>query len=636
MKKLVFCGALALASLASAAVKFPYPQAHGYDHTSTIATNWDCAGNTASSMLKKQFITYLQKYYEESGDLARIKFDNANETVSEGIGYAMILCVYFSDNTTSYQRHFDKLWNYYKKNMNGNGIMNWKISGFGGAIGTGGATDAEEDVAFALAMAYYQFGDSKYKNDAATLIANMRKSEFSSNGMHKLGDQWDNYKNPSYVSPAAYEIFKEFDAGQSSFWDSAIKVNYELLLKNRNSSTGIPSGWADNSSYQPIVGNNGYNFAGYDYDAVRAPWRWAWSYAWYGHSQAKDLSSKLASWVSKTVTGKLYINMNTDGTANMNGAPCTTNGCKANGSSIGSLSSVLMVDSSYQQRLNENYGALMSQQDGYFHSNLRLLTGLLMSGNMQNFAKATPVTPTEFVVPDSCNAVKELHKNSGEFGWLSTTTVLTNESMTGVHMGALIQNSRDVHRALEGVEAGKTYKLSFVATQTEGTNIYLTYDVYSDSLKTKSYCSEKTKLAALQDIKYECEFTATDNGYVELEISLNNWDEPEVEISALSLSANGVELINEEHQPNALFVVDYKKPAESLQVDMIGDVAFISISGNQEASVVVTDMQGKVVTSGVRVAPGMNQIPLNLRNGKYMLMVKQGKKHWVRGIRVAQ
>ena len=70
--------------------------------------------------------------------------------------------------------------------------------------------------------------------------------------------------------------------------------------------------------------------------------------------------------------------------------------------------------------------------------------------------------------------------------------------------------------------------------------------------------------------------------------------------------------------------------------DMIGDVAFISVSGNQEASVVVTDMQGKVLTSGVRVAPGMNQIPLNLSNGKYMLMVKQGKNHWVRGIRVAQ
>ena len=201
-------------------------------------------------------------------------------------------------------------------------------------------------------------------------------------------------------------------------------------------------------------------------------------------------------------------------------------------------------------------------------------------------------------------------------------------------MGGLIQNSRDVYRMLDGVEAGKTYKLSFIATQTEGTNIYLTFDVYSDSLLTKSYCSEKSRLTALQDVKYECEFTADKNGSVQLGISLNNWDEPEVEISALSLSAGGKELVNDEVQKN--HVINFKKQIGGLRVEMNGNVAFVSVPGSKDAQVVVMDLQGKVVASGIYLAPGGNQIPLNLRSGKYMLMVKQGSNHLVRSIRLTE
>ena len=166
MKRLILAGLLAASTVSMAAVKFPYPQAHGYDHTSNIVDIWNCSGQTASSMLLDQFEKYLKSYYEENGNQARIKFDEDQYTVSEGIGYGMILCVYFSSNTKSYQSQFDKLWAYYQAHSR-NGIMDWKIQGFGGTVGDGGATDAEEDVAFALAMAYYQFGDNKYKTAAS-------------------------------------------------------------------------------------------------------------------------------------------------------------------------------------------------------------------------------------------------------------------------------------------------------------------------------------------------------------------------------------------------------------------------------------------------------------------------------------
>lgn len=636
MKKLFIAGALSCVMVASAAVKFPYPQTNKYDYigSSNLADVWNCRGQTASSMLLDAFETYLKGYYEESGNQARIKFDESRYTVSEGIGYAMILCVYFSSNTKSYQTQFDKLWAYYQAHTNENGVMNWKIDGFGGAVGQNGATDAEEDVAFALAMAYYQFGDDKYKSAASSLIGKMRTTEFSSNGMHKLGDAWDPYKNPSYVSPAAYEIYKLFDSN-SSFWDSAIKTNYEMLLKNQNSSTGIPSGWADNNSFAPIVGNNGYNFAGYDYDAVRAPWRWAWSYAWYGHSQAKTLSDKLAAWVNTKPFGQLYINMKTDGTASLTQEPCKSNGCKANGSSIGSLSSVLIMDEKYHAKLNENFGALLSQQPGYFHSNLRLLTGLLMTGNFPNMSKATPVTVPEFVVPDSCNAVEEVFQNSGAFGWNSTSVVLSNESNTGVQMNGMIQGEkREAYRAVDGVQAGQKYTLTFDAAMNGSPALYLTYGVYADDHQQDQLCGAMKKLDVSAPMTLSCEFTATSTP-VYLTLILNNWDEPGVVISNLSLKdGSGAAIAIPEPVGFSAAKVDARP---SLNVSVAGRIASVELSSQMAAQVSVMDMQGRVVVSSVKAEAGKAEVSLaGLRQGKYLVNVRQGASHWTRAIVVAE
>ncbi len=626
MKRLFLTSIAALSLAANATVKFPYPQEHGYEHASTIAEFTNCAGQTASTLLKSQFVTYMKDYYEEQGNVARIKFDDKQYTVSEGIGYAMIMCVYFSDNTKSYQSEFDKLWAYYQDHSR-NGIMDWKISGFGGATGTGGATDAEEDVAFALAMAYYQFGDSKYQTAAKTLIANMRQQEFASDGRHKVGNQWDPYLNPSYVSPAAYEVYKDFD--DASFWSTAITKNYEIVTKNANSSTGIPSGWADKSGYGAIVGNNGKDFAGFDYDAARAPWRWAWSYAWYGHTQAKSLTEKLATWVNGRPFGQLYMNMKQDGTLDKSSRPCQDSDCKANGSSIGPLSSVLIVNSSYQEKLNANYQALMTQEAGYFHSSLRLLSGLLMSGNMHNLKTATPAQPKQVVIPESCNEEKVLHQNSGAFGWISTTAVLTEESMTGVHMGETIQGTRSVYRIMDGVQAGQNYVLTFKAAQPTGDMKYLTSEVYSDSLQTTRYCNEKKKVSVSGEL-FTCEFAATSNGPIKLKLTLNKFDDPLV-VSDLSLKAsNGEELVNEKNG----FVVT-RSLKNNLKVEVLSGSMTVVVPGSKDARISVTDMQGRVVLNGVNAKPGANLIPLNLRAGRYLVNVRQGASRWVRAIQLA-
>ena len=106
----VWAASLALAfSLSQATVNFPFPQMSDYGGNATLLSD----KAAASEQLKKQFLYWKQAMYNESGDIAGIRSDPGSDAYfSEGVGYGMLLMVYFSDNTTSYQAEFDKIWNY--------------------------------------------------------------------------------------------------------------------------------------------------------------------------------------------------------------------------------------------------------------------------------------------------------------------------------------------------------------------------------------------------------------------------------------------------------------------------------------------------------------------------------------------
>ena len=385
---------LMLFSVAQSAVNYPYPQAKAYGNGTINTTTASASANLLEKF--KTFISTSGQYREgtcnspsngvSNAPCARIEFQDAGITVSEGIGYAMLMAVYFSSGTTSYQTQFDKLWTYYKTFRNSSGVMSWKVNGFTGVAqgsnaeettkNTNSASDAEFDAALALIMAYYQFGDQKYRDDAENLIIKIRAKEFngSPSYLHKPGDAWDDYKNPSYVSPAAFHIFKDID--DCEFWTNALSKNYALLKANANSSTGLPSDWA-NASGTPIAGLSSTDFS---YDAARAPWRWAHANAWFGHADAKTLLTKLATWVNNQSPG------NVGGKISLSG----TMGGDKNSTFIGSLMTALTVSSSYQTNLNSYWTTLIGRNEGaYFERSLQLLTGLLVTGNMPNLAPTT-------------------------------------------------------------------------------------------------------------------------------------------------------------------------------------------------------------------------------------------------------
>jgi endo-1,4-beta-D-glucanase Y len=185
---------IALATSGWSAAKYPFPRSldYRYGTRTTVSASYASAAGTE---IQTAFEYWKSNLVDSSGSYMRVKFDDTTMTVSEGIGYGMLIMVYMDNSTNNTQGEFDKLWAYYQHWSNGNGLMNWKVQGFNSVNQQNGATDADLDVALALTMAYKQWGTASYLSSAKTLIASIYKNEVTG-GRLKPGDAWDSYENP--------------------------------------------------------------------------------------------------------------------------------------------------------------------------------------------------------------------------------------------------------------------------------------------------------------------------------------------------------------------------------------------------------------------------------------------------------
>jgi endo-1,4-beta-D-glucanase Y len=356
---------LLCSNIAFSAAKFPFPAKGGYKYGI-----WANSENF-SNEVQKNYSEWLSKYYEESGNLARIKFDNPSETVSEGIGYGMLIMVYMDNSLNNTKEKFNKLWNYYKKFPNENQLMHWKINGFTNVSKQNAATDAELDVAVGLLMAFYQWGDQSYLTDAKDLIGKIWKYEVNERKYLKPGDVWDGDKNPSYFSTAAFELFKSVD---NNDWSTLTTNSYNLIKKVQHSTSGLVPDWCSEA------GNpTGQSFG---YDAVRTPWRMAWAYAWYNHGDAKVINDKIASWIisktgSKPADIKAGYSLDGNATVGYGNALYTS-----------ALTCAGMCSATNQTWVNTGTKeSVAAAADSYFNKTLKVLMLLLLSGNMPDYSK---------------------------------------------------------------------------------------------------------------------------------------------------------------------------------------------------------------------------------------------------------
>lgn len=256
---------------------FPFPQNKTYSHC-TYPTTFDPSGVCHAYSVWYSGITTTtgaavgRRVFDETSD--------SGNTTSEGMGYGMLIAVYMSDKPA-----FDALWqyaNHYAQTANGatsNNLMAWHIPAAGGSpLDPHSATDADQDMAWALLMASKQWGGSPswgggtYLSAATAMMGAILSEEVTGN-LPTDGDYGAPVTHPDYAAPDYNAEFATASGGAG--WNSVSAAEYSFFASNQSSAGLIPDATS---------GNTGDNIFGFD--ACRAPWRVGVDYCWHGTASA--------------------------------------------------------------------------------------------------------------------------------------------------------------------------------------------------------------------------------------------------------------------------------------------------------------------------------------------------------------
>lgn len=354
---------------------------------------------------------------------------NTNDCVSEGIGYGMIIAVYMYGDSIDTKPMFDGFWRYYSRYKDANGLMNWRILKDGNVyFQAGAATDADEDVAFALFMAHRQWGSGgtiNYYKEAVDLSNKILQFEINDKNDIRPGDAWDG-ANPSYFAPAYYTVFKK--ATGLTRWTDIARHTYTTIVDYYYKSsetydstlkinTGLQPNWCDYSGTQWSPGSWSMDPTSFWWDACRVPWRQGYDYLINGTANseyAKSNSTRISTYFKTKCNGdpsriKSHYSLSGkekpwSGTPNPNlGIEDTMNLAGF----VGSIAVAAMADSD-RVWLDTLYKRLVKMPmcetgvdwgTDYFCDILKMLYLLVLTGNMPDFYSDFKIEPSAAAFP---------------------------------------------------------------------------------------------------------------------------------------------------------------------------------------------------------------------------------------------
>ncbi|WBY01275.1 glycosyl hydrolase family 8 [Ramlibacter tataouinensis] len=330
-----------------------------------------------------------------------VKFGNSGAylTVSEGIGYGMLITVLMAGHDPQARSLFDGLLTTvrarpaYSIPEHGRWLLDWRLTIDGSSTDAAGggwnAMDGDLDIAMALLMADRQWGSSSgwnYKQEAINTINAMAAWNMKPDGTTK-GMATPHVSRTSDYMTGHFRAFKR--ATGDALWDRAIDRSYQLVdrmqsvfspncglmpdfIIHTDTANPIPSP----GGYGDFVDTEGYYFA----NAQRNPWRWGTDYVTSGDTRWRDVCNKLVS----------FIERDTGGQANRISAGYHLDGFAMNRSyepegMIGPMLCGAMVDPRFQGFLDNlwNWNAGNFTTD-YYDSELQLIPMIVASGNWWN------------------------------------------------------------------------------------------------------------------------------------------------------------------------------------------------------------------------------------------------------------
>jgi endo-1,4-beta-D-glucanase Y len=319
-----------------------------------------------------------------------------NSTVSEGIAYGLLLSVYAGDQPT-----FDKLWQYSQKWLDGNGLMNWYINAAGTQVlGSGAASDADEDMAYALIAADARWGGkgsltTNYIDLAKALIGKIWQYEVdhTRGEVLKPGDTGfdGSVINISYFAPAYYRVFGRV-TGQTANWNNAAKTSYDVIEKtltaqNGNANNGLVPAWSTPAG-MPMAPSGTSMPTYHQLDSCRTPFRIAVDYCWNAEPRALAYLQKITGFHAGIGAANIV-----DG-YDLNGTPhpqfVTTGGPRAASFNGAAGVAAMATGATYATLRNEAYAGVATllqlagstyYQESWTGLTLQMMTGLVPAPN---------------------------------------------------------------------------------------------------------------------------------------------------------------------------------------------------------------------------------------------------------------
>jgi endo-1,4-beta-D-glucanase Y len=381
-------------------VRFPFP------HHTSYAGTYIKPSNYTQDELDRQteaFYDAWKKKYLKVGckpDQYYVWFEDGNTmTVSEGMGYGMVIVPLMAGYDPDAKKYFDGLNHFYLAHPSHimHHLMAWKqVKGCKDADGPDSATDGDMDIAFGLLLAYVQWGDTTYLNEAKRMIADIEGENRKEGDINqdlssvKLGDWVTDpgvYMNSTRTSDFIMDHFRVFSeaSGDTLLWNNVIDTCYALINKIQTQyspQTGLlpdfiihlaknPEPAYPNFLESKLDGN-------YSYNACRDPWRITNDYLLNGDIRARKAVLKISRWLYES----------TGGSVNKITAGYYLTGKKAVYWSDMAFTAPFtvgaMLDTANQEWLNKLYARVLLSKvssGGYYDNTLKLLSLITLSGN---------------------------------------------------------------------------------------------------------------------------------------------------------------------------------------------------------------------------------------------------------------
>jgi len=288
----------------------PFPQAERLEYAGIKPNYSQKQLNTA---VTEFYDHWKRKYLVEStkvpGDY-KVAFNRRNWTVSEAMGYGMLITVQMAGYDPKGKEYFDGLNRFRKRypSKYNKAFMNWRVKKEAFAKSDDSATDGDLDMATALLMAAQQWGDRTYLEEAKVIIKNMGTDLIRKDDSLRLGD-WDGRDDeqegtrPSDFATAHLRVF--YLATGNKRWPKIEERCYDILgrlQRDYSPNAGlIPdfAVWDSKGKWKPAYPKflEGKDDGNYSYNSCRVPWRIGLSALYYDDARAKKIMERLMKWV---------------------------------------------------------------------------------------------------------------------------------------------------------------------------------------------------------------------------------------------------------------------------------------------------------------------------------------------------